>query len=798
LKNFILIICTLFISLKTFAQCTSPDSVSATIYIKTDSFPQETGWTLFSLKGHQYKISPPNTYKGFQQTYQHKFCIPKDECMKFTLIDKDGISYPGGATIVLKKDTVAKVSFADKIDVSYFNCKSGETCGTPLSVVEGSYSTSYNNHYYSFQPPKDGFYKISTCDAANTCDTKIWVYEECKTFNPLDTKLGTILFNDNASAACGLKAEIPQAILDKTRTYIIRIGGDNCNGKSLKWNLSFIGPVKGCRDSTSCNYNYLATEDGEKCVPQNSAACTGPDLTISAEAIINSLTWGKENADWNPCLVNEGCLKGFGWRNVLKFDSQISNIGDQDYYIGKVIANPSQFVWDACHQHYHYKGYAEYLLFDDKGHKIPIGFKAGFCVTDFECADNAMMKYSCLNMGLSVGCTDIYERNLACQWVDLTDVPSGRYTMVARVNWDNSPDRLGRMESRNDNNWAQVCLEIKRNNKDSIWYVLDTTNCPIWKDCKGIPYGNTLVDCDGVCGGKSIGGDINKSQTIDIQDVKEYAQAALNNNTTTTSCNDLNGDGRISVTDASLLASCIAFGKKHGHVGAGDTHDHCQFPIKVVNKLDTVYFSIQNYNPTGKYFDIAIRNQSKAVNAYQLKMNNVQITKVVSLVDSVKYPAKPLITLNKGNIVCISNQDSVIAKNATKKALCRVYFSNTATIDACIDIVTDVTDINGYTLQGRTEGKCQKISSSKEVVLMNLNPMIFPNPVTNESILTFYNPENERFELEIFDISGKLVQKQNDIFSEEIKIQKSNLQVGFYVYKLKGQNGFASGKFIVE
>jgi Lysyl oxidase/Secretion system C-terminal sorting domain/Dockerin type I domain len=796
LKN-LLVFCLFFIIFcaKTKAQCTSPDSLKLTIHVKTDSFPSETGWTLFSIAGKYYDIKPKGFFTDYFKTYTFNYCIPKDECMKFTLIDKDGIAYPGGVSIVVKQDTVAKVTFADNVDVNYFNCKAGETCGTPKNIVEGAYTTTYKNNYYSFSPTKDGFYKLSTCDAANTCDTKIWVYEECRTFNPLDTKLGTVAFNDS-SKTCGKLAELPQMIMDKTRSYTIRIGGDNCSA-GVKWQLSYISPVKGCRDSTACNYNYLATEDGDACVPQNTNNCTGPDLVISSEAIINSLAWGKENADWNPCLVNEGCLKGFGWRNVLKFDSQISNIGDQDYYIGKVTANPTQFVWDACHQHYHYKGYAEYLLFNDKNEKIPIGFKAGFCVTDFECLSTSAMKYSCLNMGLSVGCTDIYERNLACQWVDMTDVPAGKYTLVARVNWDNSPDRLGRMETRNDNNWAQVCLELKRQ-KDSVWYVLDTTNCPIWKDCKGIAYGNATVDCEGSCGGKALGGDINKSQKVDNQDIVAYTQSALSENETPTTCNDLNADGRISVTDASLLASCIAFGKKHIHAGAGDTHDHCQFPVKANNQQDTVKFSIQNYNPIGKYFDIAIHNISKEVNAYQLKLSNVQITKVRNLIDSTKYPAKVFATLNKGIVLGISYEDSVIVKNATKKALLRVHFSNNATTNVCIDAVTDVTDRNGYSLVGKIEGQCQKISSDKTPILMNLNPVIYPHPIENTSVLEFYNPENQSFMLEIYDINGRLVHKSEPHSDSQFTIEKDKLGVGFFLYKIRGENGFAAGKIIVE
>lgn len=44
-------------------------------------------------------------------------------------------------------------------------------------------------------------------------------------------------------------------------------------------------------------------------------------------------------------------------------------------------------------------------------------------------------------------------------WISLT-VPSGRYTLVVRVNWNQLPDALGRVEKDFDRNWAQVCFNL--------------------------------------------------------------------------------------------------------------------------------------------------------------------------------------------------------------------------------------------------------------------------------------------------------------------------------------------------
>ena len=64
---------------------------------------------------------------------------------------------------------------------------------------------------------------------------------------------------------------------------------------------------------------------------------------------------------------------------------------------------------------------------------------------DLECSGGGSFQYGCGNMGISSGCGDIYDASLDCQWIDVTNVPAGDYTLVVRVNWDRSPDALGRV-----------------------------------------------------------------------------------------------------------------------------------------------------------------------------------------------------------------------------------------------------------------------------------------------------------------------------------------------------------------
>ncbi len=793
----------LFIIISTFfkgnAQCDTSKNIVVTLEITTDSFPKENGWILSANDNSKfYGFTPSGTYTEPLKKYSYTYCVPKGQCLRLFLTDseKNGIEYPGNISVFVNQKRVSYITYFLYSYNEYINCAVGETCGTPETISEGNFTTKFPSQFYDFTPKKNGYYKISTCDSTNQCDTKIWVYEECRESNPSNSNIGTILFNDNDNG-CGKYAILPKSILEKNVPYVIRIGGDSCANKPIKWSIYHAGEISGCMDTASCNFNPLASIPTNDCIPQNSPLCKGPDLTLEREPIVQSMYMDEVDADKDPCLVNEGCLSGLGKRKVLRFDTKIKNIGDQDFYIGKPYANPSQFVFDNCHQHYHYRGYAEYLLFDDKGNRIPVGFKAGFCVLDFECKDTTAMKYSCANMGLSPRCTDIYEKELDCQWIDITTIPEGRYTFVARVNWDNSPDKLGHTEARNDNNWAQVCMDIKRQ-KDSVWFVLDTTNCQEYKDCKGIKYGASVNDCKGICAGKTLHGDLNNSNSQDQDDVLRYMKQAINQGGTATPCDDLNVDGRISITDAAMLSSCMNKGKRHLHDGSSSFHDHCRFPQVVVNQVDTVFFKIQNYNPVGKYFDVAMYNPNTHVNAYQLKFTGVEIGKVQSLVDSTKYNAKPIFGLNTRIVASLNLLDSTIRKSPSYKPLLRVHFLNQATTKVEIEAINDVTDRDGFTVMGKVEGSSIFVSSNKDMPLMNLNVSIQPHPVTNTSYLTFYNPENEVFQLEIFDISGQSMMKIKDIRQNEIELSTEQFASGLYVYKLSGGAGFASGKMVVQ
>ena len=121
----------------------------------------------------------------------------------------------------------------------------------------------------------------------------------------------------------------------------------------LRLGIQLSGPP-GCTDEEACNYNPLAEVDSGDCIYAGDPDCTGPDLIVSAEAIVNSLSTQVMQVSETDCYIDEGCLNGYGDRELVRFTTHILNIGTLDYYIGVPSqADNNQFEWGDCHSHWH-------------------------------------------------------------------------------------------------------------------------------------------------------------------------------------------------------------------------------------------------------------------------------------------------------------------------------------------------------------------------------------------------------------------------------------------------------------
>ncbi len=203
-------------------------------------------------------------------------------------------------------------------------------------------------------------------------------------------------------------------------------------------------------------------------------------VTGAASGII-SLHWGLDLPDvivWAPsiapfitvdtfastnCEVVEGTVQA-GCRRLLRFTTEARNIGESDLDLGDPTGN-TNFMFAPCHMHYHFTGYAEYRLLQF-GLPVISGRKTGFCLEDvsqFDATANPSSLFVCGHQGAQRGWADVYGAFISGQWLDITDVPPGSYTLELEVN----PSHVF-AESDYSNNKAQVPVTIPPLSNDNF------------------------------------------------------------------------------------------------------------------------------------------------------------------------------------------------------------------------------------------------------------------------------------------------------------------------------------------
>ncbi|XP_052772902.1 lysyl oxidase homolog 3-like isoform X2 [Mya arenaria] len=172
-----------------------------------------------------------------------------------------------------------------------------------------------------------------------------------------------------------------------------------------------------------------------------------PDLQPDLKAVQESAFLSDRYLYYLQCAYEEGCLSStandmygtnswqYAKRRLLHFSTIAKNIGKADF---RPDVDRSQWEWHACHQHYHsMEAFSHYDIIDSHGNQIAEGHKASFCLEDSACERGVNPKYNCNgfgHQGISVGCQDSYLADIDCQWIDVTDVKPGMYTLKIELN----------------------------------------------------------------------------------------------------------------------------------------------------------------------------------------------------------------------------------------------------------------------------------------------------------------------------------------------------------------------------
>ncbi|XP_008178980.2 lysyl oxidase homolog 2 [Acyrthosiphon pisum] len=172
------------------------------------------------------------------------------------------------------------------------------------------------------------------------------------------------------------------------------------------------------------------------------------DLEVNADELMRSAYLEDRQMYFLQCAMEENCLASSAYqlrrdetdwhlitRRLLRFTAKITNVGTAPF---RPAVPKHLWQFHQCHMHYHsMEVFATFDVLDGGGMKVAEGHKASFCLEDNQCTDGAKPGFACANygdQGISVNCSDIYRHNIDCQWVDVTDLNPGLYTLKVSVN----------------------------------------------------------------------------------------------------------------------------------------------------------------------------------------------------------------------------------------------------------------------------------------------------------------------------------------------------------------------------
>lgn len=157
------------------------------------------------------------------------------------------------------------------------------------------------------------------------------------------------------------------------------------------------------------------------------------------------------------CEVEEGLITP-GVHRLLRFNTESRNIGGVAMEVPTPQERPDLFEFQDCHGHFHFLGFASYRLLNNEGEEVATGRKVSFCLLDtirWDSTSNPNRLYDCNVQGIQAGWSDVYDAGLPGQWIDVTELPAGNYTLEVTMNPEEAIE-----ESDYTNNTATLPVEI--------------------------------------------------------------------------------------------------------------------------------------------------------------------------------------------------------------------------------------------------------------------------------------------------------------------------------------------------
>lgn len=133
-----------------------------------------------------------------------------------------------------------------------------------------------------------------------------------------------------------------------------------------------------------------------------------------------------------------GCFTGVGTRRIMEWNSIIVNQGDADLVVGDTSDHEPIWTVNPAFGDLQFEGWTRSFLRDTNNVVQAAGHKGSFCMIDLFDVGGTGKFFNCNNgQGISIDFGDVYSIGLACQFIDITGLPAGDYSLEVQVDFTN-------------------------------------------------------------------------------------------------------------------------------------------------------------------------------------------------------------------------------------------------------------------------------------------------------------------------------------------------------------------------
>jgi len=130
-----------------------------------------------------------------------------------------------------------------------------------------------------------------------------------------------------------------------------------------------------------------------------------------------------------------------------------------------------------------------------------------------------------------------------------------------------------------------------------------------------------------------------------------------------------------------------------------------------------------------------------------------------------------------------------------------LHFTVPPTASGFLDLsFSDTRMISANELELDVSTRTDSVITGFDEPMSALRSSVYPNPMHDQAVIHFANPQHEKFVLTIYDIAGQSKTSGKIIYSDEALIQRNELQAGIYFYSLQSVQGDkrSFGKLIIQ